>query len=82
MGLYSICWRWRVVWLLDEGCGGPTGEDAAAEERDSNRETETEGGKGGSIGPGGSLGGERTRVKQLRKVAGSVPCSQVTAAGR
>ena len=82
MGLYSIRWRRRVVWLLDEGCGGPTGEDAAAEERDSNRETETEGGKGGSVGPGGSLGRERARVKQLRRVARSIPCSRVTAAGR
>ena len=82
MGLYTLCWRRRVVWLLDERCGRPTGEDAAAEERDPNRETETEGGKGGSAGAGGSLGRERARVKQLMRVTRSIPCSQVTAAGR
>jgi hypothetical protein len=66
MGLYTIRRRRWVVWLLDERCGRPTGEDAAAEKRDPNRETETEGGKGGSAGPGGSLGRERACVSSWR----------------
>jgi len=81
MGLYTIRWRRRVVWLLDERCGRPTGEDAAAEERDPNRETETEGGKGGSAGAGGSFVRERA-CEQLKGVGRSIPWSQVTAAGQ
>ena len=66
MGLHTIRWRRGIIRLLDERRGGSTDEDAAAAERDHNREAETEGGERdcattGAEGGGGYIG-ERERL--------------------
>lgn len=67
MGLHPLRWRRRFLWLLDERCGGSTDEDAATEERNHSRETETEGGErvcaAARAEGGGGLAGQRERVK-------------------
>lgn len=60
VGVHSLRRRRRFLRLLDERCGGSTDEDAAAEERDLDREAKEEGGTGRARGTTGCgrAGGE------------------------